>query len=108
VTTASPIESGPIILDVQTAVYPLPAIHRALYWLASTASSHVEMIASDRVRITLRPLQAMDSEELRRTVLQALNDFALRVDIEERTRNIREKIVNAALAEIQPVVRNDT
>lgn len=88
-----------LVLEIDTAIYPLPAIHRALYWLAGDATGAIEPSSGTLVRISLDCAEGIDRDHLRKNLLQALGDFALRIDVEERTRSIRETILAAALCE---------
>lgn len=97
--TLTNIESNNFVLNVDTKSYPLAAIHRALYWLAEETASKVELVDEDSVRITLSSLGASLSDDIEERLLRALNDFALRVDIEERTRELRNLIIQSALHE---------
>lgn len=83
---------------VDLAVYPLSAIQRTLYWLADRAIGRVETSEGSQARIMLTPLDGASGSQLERLLFQGLADFALRVEIEERTANIRTVIHQAAFA----------
>lgn len=88
-----------LVVSVCTKAYPVAAIHRALYWLADEVSSKVEIADENNVNIILNPLAAPLSDDIEERLLRSLNDFALRVDIEQRTRDLRNSIIQAALHE---------
>lgn len=82
---------------VDLSLVGLPAVQRAGYALAENYHVVLDRKASDLVELSVDqqpggPLPP-EAPELDRLLL----DFALRVDIEERTREVRSAIVTAAL-----------
>jgi His-Xaa-Ser system protein HxsD len=101
--TEKDLQGTSVDIEVSTDSYPLAAIHRAVYWLADVADATVISIDDCRARITIRPTGSIAGDALTARLMRSLNDFALRLDVEERTRAVREKIVAAALAGLSPV-----
>jgi His-Xaa-Ser system protein HxsD len=89
------------LLQVNTDVYPLAAIHRVLYWFSGELPLKLEPVTAEQLAI-LAPAESVEAGEianLRVRLLTALNDFAVRVDIEEKTAVVRDTLVRTALGE---------
>lgn len=89
------------LLCLNTNLYPILAIQRALYWISSERQCHLEMMGEQNVLITtsLEENEVIDISNIQKKLLQSINDFVIRLDIEEKTNSIRERIVHTALCE---------
>ncbi|MFJ3485394.1 His-Xaa-Ser system protein HxsD [Pseudomonas sp. NPDC090202] len=91
-----------VTLTLNSGVYPLSVVQRAVYALASSLTISVQQSDSIITLLVTPTLLAGSSEQLtpdaaRELVLRNLNDFALREQIQRETSGLREIIANAAL-----------
>jgi His-Xaa-Ser system protein HxsD len=87
-------------IAIDTTLYPREAVLRACY--AFSDRCLIWLCREDQAFITaaFRRLEThVDVEKIKGEFANSLIDFALRVDIEARTRTVRSAIVTAALAE---------
>lgn len=90
----------PVILQLSTAAYPLSVVQRTAYSLADKLAILVN-IESEHLGLTIFPTQTnllLSEEQARALVLQHLNDFALRDQINRETAGLREALIHAALS----------
>jgi His-Xaa-Ser system protein HxsD len=87
-----------ILIDID--LYPREALLRTCYALTDRCYIWLSRQDGSQVKVSFRRKdQALDVDLLKAEFANALLDFALRVDVEERTRVIREALVTTALAE---------
>jgi His-Xaa-Ser system protein HxsD len=86
-------------LRLDTALYPRQSILRVCYWLAEKASISLDQIDTQIIEVSLLPKGDYDAVALREAFEAALIDFSIRVDIEQRTSDLRTLIWNVAFAE---------
>ena len=88
------------VLNLDSRIYPYQAVLRACYWLAERATFVVAQENGDTLRLAIRRRRPEDDiAELLEVLRTSLIDFALRVEIESQTSNLREIIWRAAFAE---------
>lgn len=87
-------------LEVDSAIYSLPAILRACYWFTDRAYLLVTRAAPGQYRIELVPKDPGQSHrDLAGELANSLLDHQVRVELQQETRTIRELIVAKAFAE---------
>ena len=92
-------EERPRSIKLDSSVYPLEVVQKALYWLADRASGRVDQEREAKIGVTLYP----KNEEVTLDTLEAdffalLTDFSVRRQVDRETRSIRELIFAKALA----------
>ncbi|MBV4531261.1 His-Xaa-Ser system protein HxsD [Pseudomonas sp. SWRI107] len=91
--------SWPINLSLSPAAYPLSVVQRTVYHLAESVAVQVA-VEPDCISLQVFPAHAnltLPEGQARALVLQHLNDFALRDQIDRETAGLREALVRAAL-----------
>ena len=92
------LDSTAVVVDL--SVFPREAVLRASYWLAEDADISISPEAAGRLRLEVRPRSGQSAQELCRRLRTALVDFAVRVDIEKQTADLRDTIWRTAFAEL--------
>lgn len=82
---------------VDLSLVGLPAVQRAGYSLAENYDVVLDRKAGDQVELSVTQQPGGPAPPGAPEIDRLLLDFALRVDIEERTREVRSAIVTAAL-----------
>lgn len=90
----------PLVMRLDHSAYPLSVVQRAAY---SLADSLVVEVSLDPGHICISVVPAKDGlvlsmERARALVLQNLNDFALRDQVNRETSGLREVLARAALS----------
>ena len=89
---------------VDTSLYPREAVLRTCYTFTDRCRVWMVKVGDEQLSIGFRRLQQdLDQEELKGGFANALIDSALRIEIEEKTCDVRTAIVSAALAEAAAV-----
>lgn len=94
-------------IELNDGVYPLSAIHGTAVVFIDKAYIRVERVEQGRTRVTLRPKLASTPDELQGMAGDWLNELlhqALRVEVNSKTRKLRELVIGKAImaAEQQP------
>ncbi|WP_315750685.1 MULTISPECIES: His-Xaa-Ser system protein HxsD [unclassified Bradyrhizobium] len=90
--------SDPDVIRVDGTLYPVPAVLRACYSLADIGTFEVQS-DSQAILIQIAPALGYTLEAVVERLRTSLIDFALREDIEVRTRDMRELIWKTAFGE---------
>jgi His-Xaa-Ser system protein HxsD len=94
--TGGPVRWRSTVL-VDLSLTCLPAIQRACYALSDRFDVFLDRKSGTIVELTALQQDAGPEPPSQDELNRLLLDFALRVDVEERTRDIRNAIVSAAL-----------
>jgi His-Xaa-Ser system protein HxsD len=87
------------ILSINPNLYPMEAVHRVLYWFAEEAPLYLEVAENNEVVIlTKEPIELAQLPDLQKRLLVALNDFTVRLDIEQKTTSVREALIQTAFS----------
>ncbi|WP_040637708.1 His-Xaa-Ser system protein HxsD [Microvirga lotononidis] len=87
------------IIEVDPKVHPREAVLRACYWLSPEAEIDIVTTDEGRIRLTLKSRDGQSGSRLASRLRSALIDFSLRVDIESRTTDLRDRIWKTAFSE---------
>lgn len=90
----------PVILKLDSAVYSLSVVQRAVYSLADIVAIQVS-VEDQQIALEALPAHAnltLAAQHASTLILQHLNDFALRDHINRETAGLREILARAALA----------
>jgi His-Xaa-Ser system protein HxsD len=84
--------------EIDTALYPVPAVHRACYALAACANFDIERTERG-LHLLVTPRDGHQLDALLDDLKRLLVDFALREEIESKTKGLRDLIWRTAFAE---------
>ncbi len=90
----------PVIMRLSEAVYPLNVAQRTAYIVADTLAIEID-IEPGHVVLSVAPgpnFRGLSTDQAKALILQHLNDFALRDQINRETAGLREVLARAALA----------
>ena len=94
-----------ILLDLQTAVFPLEVIYAACYAFTDRTYVRLEELPDSGIRVALDPKKPAGPEERRRVEGDFRNELlhhALRLKVSAANQKLREYIVTRALLSCQP------
>ncbi|WP_187144321.1 His-Xaa-Ser system protein HxsD [Microvirga massiliensis] len=86
--------------EIDLSVYPLEAVLRASYWLADQAVVSLRDLPPGRLLVDVRAHSGVSAEAVCERLQTALIDFAIRVDVERQTQELRTLIWRTAFAEV--------